>query len=370
MDAVDSVADSFEKWLVAKADLRRTPIGGTFELLPACNLKCRMCYIRQTARDVQEKGGLRDVAFWERIIREAIGEGLLYILFTGGEPFLYPGFRDLCERVEEMPVYTVINTNATLLDEETVRWMADHRPRRLNISLYGSSNETYASLCGLQDGFDRVTRAFSLLKKYQIDFRVHCTLVPDNVDDYAGIIRVCNSYRVPLQMTAYMFPPYRREKQYDSDLYRLTAEKAAGIVYRYMKDAHHGDEEQFDKYRNKKLDEIRNPRNTVLYGNACMSCRGGVSSFWVNWRGQVSACGVMDQNTVDLQTHSFSEAWETVKSFHDNVRISEKCSVCPNRNICPSCAAASYCETGRVDGTPEYCCRFSDEYVRLLREEK
>lgn len=366
MDAVGSVADNYEKWLVARADLSRTPIGGTFELLPVCNMRCKMCYIRQSMQEVQEKGGLRDVAFWERIIREAVEEGLLYILFTGGEPFLYPDFRALYEKVSEMPVYIVINTNATLLDEETVMWLASKNPRRINISLYGGSNETYEKLCGLKDGFDRVINAFSLLKRYHIDFRVHGVLVPDNLNDYMDIVRICSSYGVSLRITSYMFPPYRREKHIDYNKHRLKGKDAARITYQYMKDSY-SDEERFDEHRQKKLEEILNPQNTALYGNTCMSCRGGVSSFWVDWRGRVSACGVMDQSAVDLRTHSFSEAWESVRFFRDNARISVKCSTCENRNICPVCAAAAYCETGRTDGTPEYCCEFCDEYANLLR---
>lgn len=183
MDALDAFAGGYSSLLADRALQKRLPLSGTFELLPLCNMRCRMCYI------VHENAGvisrtIKDVDYWSDLMDQAIDAGMLYALITGGEPFVYPGIRQLLERVNQKPIHLALNTNGTLLDRETVQWLKQTYPGRLNISLYGGSNETYGRLCKNPKGFDQVTNAFGLLNEYHIPFRVHTTLTPDNIGDY------------------------------------------------------------------------------------------------------------------------------------------------------------------------------------------
>lgn len=145
-----------------KALEKRLPLSGTFELLPYCNMRCSMCYIVHD-RPADWKDSLHSVDFWDALLDQAIEQGMLYGLITGGEPLLYPGFRELMERINKKPIHLALKSNGTLLDRETVQWLATVSPGRLNTSLYGGSNETYARLCRNPKGFDQVTRAGGLL---------------------------------------------------------------------------------------------------------------------------------------------------------------------------------------------------------------
>ena len=49
---------SIKDRLLEKASRERFPIMSAFELLPVCNLKCKMCYVRKTMEDVHKGGGL------------------------------------------------------------------------------------------------------------------------------------------------------------------------------------------------------------------------------------------------------------------------------------------------------------------------
>ena len=79
--------------------------------------------------------------------REAADAGMLYLLLTGGEPFLYPQFRVLMEGLHSMGLLITINSNGTMIDASVVEWLKQCPPSRINISLYGASDETYAQLC-------------------------------------------------------------------------------------------------------------------------------------------------------------------------------------------------------------------------------
>ena len=369
MNSLDYFEGSYNEYLIRKADQERIPMSGTFELLPACNMRCKMCYIQQDYASVLKHGGLKSVDFWYDKFKEAADEGLLYPLITGGEPLLYPGFFELYERIQPLGFHLCLNTNATLLDREKVERLAKMPPRRINISLYGASEETYERLCGYRDGFNKVIEAFELLNEYNIQFRVHCTLTPDNYDDYQGIIDICNKYHAPLQMTTYMFPPFRKEKGLINNEGRFTPEMAAEASMRYKRD-HYASQTQL--YKNSVYAYVKafeTPQIYSLYNDNTVACHAGKATFWVDWHGYVSGCGVHNIHKFNLEEVSFKEAWKQITAITDQTRLPEKCKTCNYRCVCMICPAAAYTETGSENEAPEYLCRYAKHYAKLVQKE-
>lgn len=90
-----------ERALVNKATANRTPINATIELTPTCNFRCDMCYIRMEKSQAEKRGGLRSIEEWLHIANQLQEIGTLFILLTGGEPLLYPDFKELYIRLKE-----------------------------------------------------------------------------------------------------------------------------------------------------------------------------------------------------------------------------------------------------------------------------
>ena len=78
-----------------KAVKHRFPLTAAFELLPNCNLQCKMCYVRKSMAEVNEMGGLLTTDEWLSYARQARDLGMLYPLLTGGEPFLRDDLQEL-----------------------------------------------------------------------------------------------------------------------------------------------------------------------------------------------------------------------------------------------------------------------------------
>ncbi len=365
----DEFRETYNEFLFRKAGAMNLPLMGTIELTPTCNLDCKMCYIRQSPEAVCAHGGLKSIDFWERVIDQAIEAGMLFCLLTGGEIFTYPGFRTLYTKLKQKGIHIVLNTNGTMLDRDTVEWLAKEPPRRLNISLYGGSPETYERLTGRRDGYEQVTRGFSLLKEHDIPFRVHGVLVPSVMDDYEKMKEICNHFRAPMQLSYYMFPPLRKESGKPVEQERFTPGEMAETAFRYRRDQCGGDGKIWRDFLEAACHDIEHPETHRRYGDRHMHCRSGVSAFWINWKGEVSGCCVADDDVHSLERESFADAWKAISRYTKEVRISEKCSICRYLGICPVCAAGACCETGAVDGTPEYLCEFSRHYAALLQEE-
>ena len=92
-----------------------------YDVTPTCNFRCDMCYIRMEKSQAEKRGGLRSIEEWLHIADQLQEIGTLFILLTGGEPLLYPDFKELYIRLKEKGFILTINTNATLIDDETVR---------------------------------------------------------------------------------------------------------------------------------------------------------------------------------------------------------------------------------------------------------
>ena len=102
--------------ILEKASYARIPIMCSFELLPVCNLQCKMCYVRKSMDHVRKNGGLKDGDWWLELAREGVKQGLLYPLLTGGEPFLHPDFDRILAGMLDMGLQVSINTNGTMID--------------------------------------------------------------------------------------------------------------------------------------------------------------------------------------------------------------------------------------------------------------
>ena len=190
---------SIKDRLYKQATKERVPLTGAFELSPLCNFSCRMCYVRRTAEEARNQGGVRTLEFWLDVARQAKEAGTIFPLLTGGETFLYPHIRELYEAMCEMGMQVSINSNGSCITEEVIEWLQETPPTRVNITLYGGSNESYGRLCGDQHGFDKVRRGVELLAENGIRFQFNCSLTPDNAADLEKMSEFANKYGLGLR---------------------------------------------------------------------------------------------------------------------------------------------------------------------------
>ena len=58
-----------------EARIKRYPVSVNFELLPVCNLRCKMCYIQMDMNHVRTHGGLRSAEEWIALARKMRDSG-------------------------------------------------------------------------------------------------------------------------------------------------------------------------------------------------------------------------------------------------------------------------------------------------------
>lgn len=356
------------EYLFHKATVNHRPICGTFELSPLCNYNCKMCYVHQNEAQLREQGKtIRPPEFWLELARQAKEEGVLYLLLTGGEPFLYKGFWELYEGLAKMGFVISINSNGSLIDETVVERLKENPPARINITLYGASDETYEKICGVKNGYTRTTRAIELLREAGISVKLNCSLTPSNAGDLEKVIRFAEEKELIVEVATYMFPPIRLDEEMKGKNHRFTPQEMAH--YDMCRIKYQRGEEMFQQYRNNIAEGIvplpDNDNHCKGQEGGKIRCRAGRAIFWTTWEGNITPCGMMPIPSVSLEDKTFKEAWEQLAEETDKIRLAPECRDCENQKICHVCAGMTYGENADFTAKPEYLC----QYVKALKKE-
>lgn len=355
-------------YLYMKASQKKIPLLGTFELSPVCNFSCKMCYVRKTPEQICKEG--KKIIPWQQwleLAKECRKEGMLYLLLTGGEPFIYPGFKELYIELHKMGFLIYINSNGTMIDEETIGWLKQYSPCRINVTLYGASAETYYRICGHKDGYDRTMKAINLLKEANIPLVINASMIPENACDLEKIIETGKRLEVNTRVSTYMFPPMRREGEENDS--RFTPAESADMYMRRIKC--HLTPEAYTKQLQKCVyDVAEDDPNSWGQDVEYMRCRAGRSTCWINWEGNMTACGMLD---FPVKTNPFvkpfHECWSEITEAVRNTPVLSGCGGCPKRHVCNPCVAMIYGETGTVNQKAEYLCQLTDHIIDKVKVE-
>lgn len=364
------VEPAITEYLHAKAAKAGIPLSGSFELTPVCNMNCRMCYVRMSKQQQEAIRPLRTAREWLALAANAKERGLLYLLLTGGEPFLHPEFREILTGLQKMGFVISINSNGTLIDAETVSWLKSAPPTRINITLYGASNETYRRLCGNSLGFTQVTNAIRRLRDAGIMVKLNCSVTPYNASDLEEIFAFAKRENLLIQATSYMFPPLRRDPTKIGWNDRFSPEDAA--YYSAKIESLLNGPEAFLKTPDGEIPPL--PSETedgCSTSGERIRCRAGKCSFWVTWEGQFMPCGMVPSSEeCNVFESGFDASWQKARQIADNIRLPGKCAACALKDSCRACAAMVMTESGCFSKVPEYRCRMTHSFYEARQKVK
>lgn len=349
----------FVRYIHMKAAAMKKPVSGTFELTSGCNFNCKMCYVHVNCPDRAKELTAEE---WIRIAKEAADEGMLFVLLTGGEPLLRTDFDEIYTSLRKLGLLVAVNTNGSLIDEKKVALFTENPPRRLNISLYGTDEDTYEDLCGKR-AFTTVKNNVEALVRAGVNVKINMSETTINSRSTDEIFEFAKSLNVPFQPGGYMFPPKRIDNPAAADC-RMSPEEFARSDVRHL--ARYKSPSELLEYAQNALKNDRPPADCEE--GELIPCRAGKCAFWLTWDGRMLPCGMMTAPEADVKSLGFSEAWRQTVSAAAEIRLPAKCASCDYRCVCSVCAAKCLCETGSFTEAPDYICRAAKEKYRLFEE--
>ena len=313
-----------DNFIESKARKCKIPLTGTFELTPLCNLNCKMCYVHLNGSQFRESQ-LISVEIWKSLMKKAHELGMMRATLTGGECFTYYGFDEIYIYLYNMGIRPTILTNGILAHEKANSLFAQYPPRRIQVSLYGSSEDAYEKITGSRV-FHRVLDNILLLKEKNYPVRIAITPSQYMIDDLNALLNVAERLGVPYGLNSGLIPPRENTgrkindltpQQY-LDLYRI---KNKNKLYECIDPTDLPDE---------------NHEGAAKFG---LNCGGGKSAFCINSDGSMSPCPSLNEVKTYPLISGFSTAWKELNAAVDKYMTPKECNGCIYYTRCIHCVA-------------------------------
>lgn len=173
-----------------------------FELTDKCNERCRHCGSRcmdepGTGRIPGEEAERPDMQpdEWMRVLDEVKEDFDLThtrLCITGGEPLLYPGFKEVLEYAHRLGYRWGMTSNGTLIDGEWAHFLADAGMKTISVSIDGLEathdrfRQTPGGYAGAMQGIAALLRE-NAFEHVQITTVVH----HGNIDELDELYDIC-----------------------------------------------------------------------------------------------------------------------------------------------------------------------------------
>ena len=317
-------------------DEHTLPLAGSLELTLRCNLRCRHCYIHAPGA----ADGEMDTARATRVLDVLADAGVLCLLVTGGEIFLRRDFRELYLHARRRGFLLTLFTNATRVDEELADFLAGHPPRRLEITLYGHTAETYERITGVRGSFLAFRNGLERLQRRKLPVHLKAMVLRGNVHEFADMKTWSESLGRPFRYDAVVNA--RLDGGTQPFVERLSPEEVARLTTQDAGEA------------SSATAPTAPPPTTDL---RLFRCGAGRITFHVDPRGFMHPCLMWRQAPYDLLAGSIPGWHRHVEQLlQRRAPAGSLCVTCPDRSLCPSCAATSALEA-EAPGlpVPYYC---------------
>ena len=385
-----------ERHLVAKANEAFQPLTANFELTPVCNFNCEMCFIRMSRHETEAYGGIQSADRWIAIASQLQQMGTLFILLTGGEPMLHPEFDRIYTTLRSMGFIMTLNTNGTMITEKMCRETFKEKPRRMNVTLYGTNPDTYERLTHNRNGFEQTMRGLRLLRDYDIDTKINLSMLQINGEEYDQLMAIADELGFPVVSNSYMTPDRRKTCATPCHTLeaRLSPQEAARLDNLFHRYKQAGEYPTYARNAVFKAEE-----GTPSDEGVTLSCRAGRSSMWIDWQHHITPCVMMEAPFVDLATgeaHSvttpealrrgmvdisdihtpvssqivagdIADAWQWL--VHECLQLPsiDDCKGCRLKHICQVCYAAAIHEKQQY-GSLGYLCKMAEGSLEYLKQ--
>lgn len=171
-------------------------------LTHGCNLRCNFCFAKKDGYDVNN---YLDYGSLQRIIDFCSEIGVRYVVFTGGEPLLYPRLADILRYITSRPhkMIPTVATNGILLENyEFCKELLDCRLGYIDVSLKGRDPQEWFRVTG-RDGLKPQLKAVNNLSVLEADFTCSMVITENNAETYCDTVE--NAYKSGARKFSFTF---------------------------------------------------------------------------------------------------------------------------------------------------------------------
>ena len=220
----------------------------------------------------------------------------------------------------EMGFFLTLQTNASLVRGKMLDLLDRCPPRQVKVTLYGSDDEVYQAVCGVEQGFTRVNEGIHNLMSVGIPVTLVSTIIRQNQHDVERMAFYAYRHKLPWVATGSVKPSLRGAS---------TDPLAVAVT------------EKLEEQRRREMEaRLREGRFVDPNRKPATYCRDYRLGYWVVWNGMMRFCSFMDEPNIPVLEQGFPAAWQRLLQYEEELEWPEECKTCKAAKVCRRCAAA------------------------------
>lgn len=312
------------------------PRSAVIELTNMCNLRCKHCYLDKSEPEFLDiKTGLC-------LIDQLSKLGCFKLVFSGGEIFLHKRVLfELIQRAKELEFDVTIITNLILCTYDDIKLLKDLGLNSLNVSLYGTTMETYLHFTGSKEDANELKKKILYAKAIGINVVVLSVGINSLYSDLIDIQKWCGENAILFNI-AYVI--YGKEHGVQTEE-PLTDDNMSQLLL--------GDQ-KISLISRDTNNNTRSPRDFCAAGahNICIASNGNVYPC-ANWRVKVGS--IYEGTLLEIWNNSTELNKIRMMKFDDF-----ECSKCDKFDMCPVCPGINNSTTGDAKKASPGLCRYTN----------
>jgi radical SAM protein with 4Fe4S-binding SPASM domain len=327
----------------------RAPVKAMIELTYGCNLRCVHCY-----NPTHQAKDELDTAQIKALIDQLAEAGCLQLGFTGGEIFTRRDLFEILSYAKGKGFAITLLTNATLITPERADRIQALRPHRVEISIYGATQETYGRVTRIPGSFQAFLTGVQLLRERTVPLLIKMPVMTLNQHEVLQAKALVEGWGIKFVYCTEIFP--RVDGSLEPLQYRLAPHDVVRI------------DETIVGSRRWRAEGGAEKGESCQAGEGLFTCMCGKSSLAVTPYGRMNLCVSLPTPQYDLRSGTVSEGWKTLVDLVDraNAKPSDayECPQCPVQRHCRQGPMNVWLETGRL----EPCLPYFKELATLDKE--
>ena len=328
------------------------PYQVVWEITLKCNLKCIHCGSsagRKRPEELSTKEAMK-------LCKDLAEIGSKQACLMGGEPFLRKDWYQLGKEIKDLGMDLLMISNGYAVDRDILSKLSRLEIYGLSFSLDGAESSTHDYIRGVKGSFDRVIKAISMSREYDLPITVITTVNRLNLKDLPRLRDFLINRDIAWQIQVAM-PQGRfsrdllisKEEFYALGLFIANLRRKYSVKELPVIGAH------CFGYFSKYIPHLGLSKQWA-------GCQAGLSILSIKSNGDIIGCLTLPDDFIEgnIRNRSVIEIWESEDSFAYNRKfkedtLGENCRKCKYGGVCRGgCTGVSVSLTGEPHNDP-YC---------------
>lgn len=324
-----------------------------FELTPRCNLNCVHCYLNAHHES-------KELSYDEiiEIIDILYDKEVLFLTFTGGDVFTRKDFLDIYLYAKKKGFIVEIYTNGVLISDRVIDVLKEYPPLLVDISLYGSREETFYKVTGVKGAFEKVIRNIQKLLDAKIRVSMKAPVLNLYYDELPQIKAIAEKFGIPFRTGFEIFTSIDNDDSVKQ--YGVSPQQA--LAYEFK---------EFEKKPRTFGENYDSEFVDLMKERPLFRCKLGRASCVIDYEGRMCPCMSFRHAGEKLTRNDFDRIWGSFQEY-PKMKASKdyKCLRCKAYDFCDICPAMMQFVYGDMEYVDNHFCKTAraryDHYIKKL----